>query len=205
MRVAHNFLIYTMIPMFSVDPIRESVQNYPDFKEKCDVADLFMCFVVAVHLIGHTTHEAPSDQDIVFARECLNSYVRGFFWVFGFSFMKYKNHCLIHLADEAKFRKSHLGGFNAYIFENFLGLIRKFYVKSGKNVLAQVYNMLTKKAYHGPGDEGHFCGEEFGDEVFVNLAKEHKSLDYPQQTVMFSNVGKGRKRVVCRGFQVTLR
>lgn len=211
MRVAHNYLTYVLIPLLSVDEIREAIQEVPRFAEMCDVADLLMCFVVAVHLICMTRHDSPSEEDIIFADECLNSYVRGMLWVFGFSFMNYKDHCLIHLAAEAKRMKSHMGGFNAYPFENFLGLLRRIYVRSGKNVLKQVYNKLAKKAYFGSLNESPTDGSPIGevdveDDVWVNLAKEHGSLEFPQWTVLDSHTeGKGKKYVTCRGFELTLR
>lgn len=208
MRVAHNYVTYFVIPLFSVEEIRTSIQNVPAFREICDVPDLFMCFVNSLHLICMTRHDSPSEEDITFAKECLNSYVRGMFLVFGFAFMNYKNHCLLHLADEARFYMSHTGGFNAYPFENFLGLLRRLYVKSGKNVLKQVYNKLRQKAYFGSLTDNPLDGllgeVDLPDDVLVDLVKKHGSMDFPQWTVLDSNTGKGRKYVTCRGFEVTL-
>lgn len=208
MRVAHNYITYMVIPLLCVDKIREAIQRVPQFKETCDVADLLMVFVTAIHLICMTTHESPSKYDITFAEECFNSYVRGMFLIFGFKFMTYKNHCLLHLAGEARALKSHMGGFNAYPFESFLGYLRRVYVRTGKNVLKQVYNKLVKKAYHGSLNEdstndGRHSKVEIDDEAWVKLAKEHGSLNFPQWTVFDSNVGKGRKYVTCRGFELT--
>jgi hypothetical protein len=211
MRVAHNYITYMIIPLLSVDIIREEIQNFPTYSEVCDVADLLMCFVVAMHLICMTRHDSPSDQDIIFAEECLNSYVRGMVMVFGLSFLKYKNHCLLHLAAEAKALRSHMGGFNAFPFENFLGILRRMYVRSGKNVLKQVYNKLSQKAYFGsmnesPTEGGHIGETALQDDVWVKLAKEHGSLNFPQWTVLDSRVtGKGRKYVTCRGFELNLK
>lgn len=210
MRVAHNYVTYMLIPLLSVDNIREAIQNVPQFKENCDVADLLMCFVVSIHLICMTRHDCPSEQDLIFAKECLNSYVRGMLLVFGFRFMNYKDHCLLHLSDEARLLGSHMGGFNAYPFESFLGLLRRIYVRSGKNVLIQVYNKLVKKAYHGSFNEAPVEGSnvtqvDVVDDVWVNLAKKHGSMDIPQWTVLDSKVGKGRQYVTCVGFELNLR
>lgn len=212
MRVAQNYVTYMLIPLLCVDKIREGIQRVPKFKETCDVADLLMCFVTAIHLICMTRHDAPSKQDMIFAEECFNSYVRGMFLIFGFKFMTYKNHCLLHLAGEARALMSHMGGFNAYPFENFLGHLRRIYVRSGKNVLKQVYNKLCKKAYHGSfnedaDDEGHLGKVDIDDEAWINLAKKHGSLSFPEWTVLDSNLGsKGRRQyVTCRGFELTLR
>lgn len=206
MRMGHNAVMYHMIGILAVEEIRRNVDRA---SARASVSDLFMCFVIAMRLIGMTTHQAPSPSDITFARECLNSYVKGFTRIFGIKFLTAKNHLLIHLADEAEFYNSHLGGFNAYPFENFMNGIRRRMVKTPKNPLAQVYNHLAKAAFHA--DEGENSLGEIGarikEDALLRAVKCHGSLELPSWTVELCNVGpngKGRQFVKCRGFEISL-
>lgn len=206
MRMGHNAVMYHMIGILAIEEIRRRVDRA---SPRVSVSDLFMCFVIAMRLIGMTTHQAPSPSDITFARECLNSYVKGYTRVFGIHFLTAKNHLLIHLADEAEFYQSHLGGFNAYPFENFMNGIRRRMVKTPKKPLAQVYNHLTKAAFHA--DEGENSLGEVGarikEDALLQAVKRHGSLHLPSWTVESCNVGpngKGRQFVQCRGFEISL-
>lgn len=205
MRTAHDLLLYGMIAVLSIEEIRKKIDVYGS--PYCKVTDLFMCLVVGLRLIGQTRHDSPSPSDIIFSRECLNTFLRGFIRIYGPEFCTPKNHLLIHLADEAEYFSSHLGGLNAYNFESFLGRIKGGMVKTPKQPLVQVYNGLSKQAYHTDTAE-NASGEvtvRLKEEALLKAVTEHGSLDLPQWTVFDSNVGpKGKRYVLCHGFEVNV-
>lgn len=138
MREAHECLVYHSIALLSIRHLREALNE----NREEDVCHAFKCFALAIHTIDRHTHEAPSEHDINFAEECLHEYVTTFHQEFKDGFMTYKNHCLIHLAGDARVFGAHLGSTSAYPFENFLSIFRRHLVKSGKNVLKQIENKL---------------------------------------------------------------
>lgn len=207
MRVAHDMVLYHMVALLSIPEIRRNIDKVTT---RCKVSDLFMCLVIGMRLIGMETHESPSTADMTFARECLNSYVRGFIRIFGPAFCTSKNHLLVHFAEEVAYYSSHLGGFDAYVFESFLARIRKKMVKTPKNPLAQVYNSLAKAAYHahdgqnGSGEINRLIQEK----ALIEAVKQHGSMNLPAWTIEDSNVRSNPEKkysyIKCHGFKVTL-
>lgn len=207
MRVAHDTVMYHIIALFSIPEIRRNIDKVTT---RCYVSDLFMCLVIGMRLIGMETHESPSTADMTFARECLNSYFRGFIRVFGVGFCIPKNHLLIHFAEEVAHYSSHLGGFDAYVFESFLARIRKKMVKTPKKPLAQVYNSLVKAAYHahdGQNETGE-VSRLIQERALIDAVKQHGSMNLPAWTIEDSNVRTNPEKkysyIKCRGFKVTL-
>jgi hypothetical protein len=160
MREAHEMTVYHSVALLAVTEIREEIfvkfSNEEDEDEEV-YAEAYMAFVYGIHLIGQTTHESPSKEDIKLADNLFRFYVKTFS-DFSKQFLYYKNHCLIHLAGEATAYNSHLGGFDAYEYENFLGKFRnRNLIRSGREVLTQVYNRLCElkgSAFTPKGREG---------------------------------------------------
>jgi hypothetical protein len=121
------------------------------------------------------------------------------------SFLKYKNHCLIHLANEARVYNSHLGGLDAYPFENFLGIFRRKLVKSGKSVLTQCYNRLQELSFHSLArDENDELQQyDIDTDRAAEIMIRNGSMFLPAHTVVSKEMNRKNKYVKCVGFTVT--
>ncbi|CAG0922813.1 unnamed protein product, partial [Notodromas monacha] len=197
MREAHECLIYHSVALLAVDSVRLPLDP--------DIIHAFMSFVVAMHLVGQTTHECPSTRDVQMADKLFRHYVEEFMDYSPY-FLKPKNHLLIHLASEVAAYRSHLGGFDAYPFENFLRIFRnKTLVRSGKGVLMQIFNRLGELSVHSiPTD---YLGAVMAYKVKVmeeiKAVKALGKLSLPAQTVVRTNLKRKKKTVVCFGYEVT--
>lgn len=201
MREAHQALVYHSIALLALDDLRAEVGEAK--------AVAFTALVVAVHLIGQTTHESPSAKDMKEADRLFRHYVEVFQEYDGNTFLKYKNHCLIHLGHEAQVYKSHMGGLDAYPFENFLGLFRDTLIKSGKNVLGQCYRALKDNSYHCLPTRDDTYGEleeyDIDNDAVAECMIKTKTMNLPVTTIVEKSVQHGVKLkfVKCIGFKLT--
>lgn len=197
MREAHQALVYQSVPLIGLKKVRDAVGE--------ERAIAFAALVFAVHLIGGTRHEAPSKKDMDEADKLFRHYVRTSVKLEGKEFLKYKNHCLIHLANDARFYNTHLGGVDAYPFENFLSIFRKKLIKSGKNVLGQCYQSLLKLTYHClPKDEdGRIVEYDIDYDAVAKAMEQHGSMQLPPTTIISKELNRARKSVKCLGFELT--
>lgn len=199
MREAHEALVYHSIPLMGLRWLRQKVQE--------DKANAFIALVYGVHLIGRTTHQSPSDTDIKHSDTLLRHYVRIMVKGFTKEWLIYKNHCLIHLATESKVYGSHLGGVDAYPFENFLTVFRKKLIKSGKGVLTQCYNRLKELSYHSLSRDENDELEDYDIDTdrVAQLMIKHGSMELPAQTILKKHVNSTSKKkyVKCLGFTVS--
>lgn len=219
MREAHEATVYHSVALLAVAEIRDQIFIKTAAEEGEDedeevYAKAYMGFVYAMHLIGQTTHESPSNKDINLADKLLRNYVRTYSSL-SERFLYYKNHCLIHLAGEARAYGSHLGGFDAYVYENFLGKFRNNnLIKSGREVLTQVYNRLcSRAAYPSPRDPltGKLLKVAPSLDAEAEAMKEIGSMDLPPNTVRWEKLTNqeggplAKQSVMCEGFCITNR
>lgn len=215
MREAHEMTVYYSVPLMAVDSIRKQIID--KFESDADeveggsfggivFVEAYLSFVYAIHLIGQSTHQAPSKKDMKIADKLLRFYVSTFKTLHG-RFMYYKIHCLIHLANEARVYNSHLGGFDAYEYENFLGRFRDdTFIRNGNEVLTQVYNRLVQSAAHSlPKRDGKPLDEIPTVEAEAAAMREHGSMDLPNNTVIRVKIDQKKKSVQCEGFTITIR
>lgn len=197
MREAHQALIYHSIPLMGMKGIREKVGE--------SKATAFLALVYAMHLIGQTTHDCPSKKDIDTAAELLRHYVETMVQIEGEEFLTYKNHCLIHLANEARVYQTHLGGIDAYPYENFLSLFRRQLIKTGKGVLVQCYRALKELSFHflPQNEEGEIDEYDVGNDAMAECMIRCKSMQLPSTTILEKCVNRRFKFIKCLGFKVT--
>lgn len=219
MREAHEVTMYHSVALLAVPEIRDEISvayiDEDDFDESEEApVEAYMAFVYAMHLIGHTTHESPSQKDMGQADKLLRTYVSTFSKISP-KFLTYKNHCLIHLAGEARAYGSHLGGFDAYDYENFLGKFRNDdLIRSGREVLTQVYNRLvTRAAFPSPRNPvtGKVLKVVPSLEAEADALMEIGRLDLPHNTVLVEKLKNpsgtlvAKQSITCAGFTVTNR
>jgi hypothetical protein len=198
MREAHECLNYHAVALFGVEDFRTAIGE--------DLVGAFMGFVVAMHLIYRKTHESPSALDIKVADDLLRKYVATFVEEFSPAFLKYKNHALIHLAGEADAYQSHLGGLDAFPFENFLSIFRRQLVRTGRGVIQQCYNRLTKLAHHTLSRDafGNIQEYKVTEDDEVNAMLEQGTIDLPQERVIKASVDRGKNKFIrCKGFEIS--
>lgn len=197
MREAHQALTYQSIPLMAIDEVREKVGE--------EKATAFIALAYAVHLIGGTRHDPPSEADFNAADDLFRHYVKVCVKNEGKEFLTYKNHCLVHLANEARFYNTHLGGVDAYPFENFLSVFRRQLVKSGKSVLEQCYNSLKKISYHALARNEQNEIEEYSidSDTLAAAMVENGSMHLPATTIISKELDRANQLVQCLGFVVT--
>lgn len=219
MREAHEATVYHSVALLASAEIRDEI--FIKCSEDDDEGDeevfvqAYMAFVYAIHLIGQTTHESPSEKDINLADRLFRFYVRTYS---GLSdrFLYYKNHCLVHLAGEARAYGSHLGGFDAYDYENFLGKFRNNnLIRSGREVLTQVYNRLcSRAAFPSPRDPatGKLLKVAPSLDAEGDAMREIGSMNLPPNTVLAvklkntsDQTALKKQSVTCEGFTITNR
>lgn len=212
---AQEVTFYHSIALLAVDGIRNEIiaKFEPDSEEVADgsnggivFVEAYMSFVYAMHLIGQSTHAAPSARDIKKADKLLRFFVATFLTLSP-RFLSYKMHCLIHFANEARVFQSHLGGFDAYDYENFLGRFRdRTLIRNGREVLKQVYNRLTQAAAHAlPKANGKVLKVIPTVAAEAEAVKAFGSMDLPSNTVLSDKLQQKKKSVKCEGFTVTTR
>jgi hypothetical protein len=199
MRESHECLNYHSVALFGVEEHREAVGE--------DLVEAFMGFVVAMHLICQKTHECPSPRDFQVADELLKRYVDTFVDEFSPKFLTYKNHCLVHLSGEAEAYQSHLGGLDAFPFENFLSIFRRHLIRTGKGVIEQCYNRLIELAHHTlPRDSsGNIREFEITEESQVQAMLKVGTLDLPAETVVRVELDRAKKFIQFKGFEISCR
>lgn len=197
MREAHQALVYHSIALMGLKNLREKVGETR--------AVAFVGLVVAVHLIGQTTHSSPSKRDVDAAERLLKHYVETLVQIDGEAALTYKNHCLVHLANEARVYKTHLGGIDAYPFENFLSIFRQKLVKTGKGVLAQCYRALKEMSYHSlaQNEEGQLEEYDVDNDAMAECMINYKSMELPSTTIVEKSTDRGIKFIKCVGFKLT--
>lgn len=212
---AQEVTFYHSIALLAVEDVRNGIIAKFE-KDADDVMDgshggivfveAYMSFVYAMHLIGQSTHASPSARDVKKAEKLLRFFVMTFMTLTP-RFLTYKMHCLIHFANEARVYQSHLGGFDAYDYENFLGRFRdKTLIRNGNEVLKQVYNRLTQAAAHSlPKANGKVLKVIPTVEAEAEAMKAHGSMDLPANTVLSDKLKQKKKSVKCEGFTVTTR
>lgn len=196
MREGHEALIYHLIPLLAVPEIRVNVGE-----PSCDAA---MCLVIGLQLIYHTSHESPSAWDIDEAEIQIKTFFKKFLSIYQKDVVSYKMHCLVHLPNECRLRGAHLGSFDCYPFENWLGRIKDGLVMTGKGVVKQFINNLAVHAENIlPTDlaDGLVSRHRLDFDAVVDQMVIHRSLNLPPTSVHHFDV-KAQK-VVCQGFIVT--
>lgn len=217
MREAHECTVYHSVALLASAEIRDEmfIKAAEDEEEEEEVyVEAYMAFVYGIHLIGQTTHESPSEKDINLADKLFRFYVRTYS-ALSDKFLYYKNHCLVHLAGEARANRSHLGGFDAYEYENFLGKFRnKNLIRSGREVLTQVYNRLcSRAAFPTPRDpvSGKLLKVAPNIDAEGEAMRKIGSMDLPPNTIRSeklinsSGTPVAKPSVTCEGFVVTNR
>lgn len=197
MREAHQALVYHSIALMGLKNLRGTIGE--------SRAVAFLALVAAVHLIGQTTHSPPSKRDVDTAERLLQHYVETLVEDKGEAALTYKNHCLIHLANEARVYKTHLGGIDAYPFENFLSIFRQKLVKTGKGVLAQCYRALKEMSYHSlaQNQEGELEEYDVDNDAMAECILRYKSMELPSTTIVDKSTDRGIKFIKCVGFKLT--
>lgn len=212
---AQEVTFYHSVALLGVDTIRNSIiEKFQADAEELDdgscggivFVEAYMSFVYAMHLIGQSTHSPPSEKDIKKADRLLRFFVATYKQL-SHRFLYYKMHCLIHLANEAKAYNSHLGGFDAFDYENFLGRFRdQTLIRNGREVLKQVYNRLTQAAAHGlPKKNGRVLKVIPTVEAEAEAMRAHGSMDLPPNTILYDKLDRKKKCVTCEGFTLTAR
>ena len=214
MREASEALLYSGPALMNNAVIRDLLE--PDKDNKQYKAEEFMKLIIGLRLIAGTTHDSPSEADRNLARELLKGYFEHSKTVYTEASITYKLHCLLHLSNECAHFKAHLGSFDAYPFENFLGWLRNNLIFTGKSVLQQFINSLRRIRKHKIS--GSILGTDFTSEsgkqdllqctrmmkdVQLELVKKCGTLDIPSHTVLSCDEKTGILR--CSGFTITNR
>lgn len=193
MREAHEALVYHLVALLAVPEIRSGVGEVP--------SDTAMCLVVALQLIYHSTHEKPSDYDIDEAETLLELFFENFKKEFKEGSVTPKIHSLLHLANECRIQGAHLGSFDSYPFENWIGEITKDLVRTGKNVPQQFVNNVTSNAANQlPLDSyGNATSHLVDSDAVVDEKLRLGSLELPSTTI--ERIDLRKHKVHCTGFE----
>ena len=194
MREAHEFLMYLAVAFCNMPKFQKIFQDPGDSK-KC--VDALLSLIIGCHLIGGNFQTKPSQTDLDTAKRCFIKYLDHCVAVYGEATITYKFHLLCHLVEECIHFACHLGAFDAYAFENFLGVFRRNYVRTGKEVLIQIINHMKKDELYGrsseiqPSDskDVFFRPKKKADfqearDFELNLVKKLKSLEIPPTTII---------------------
>lgn len=192
MREAHEALLYHLVALLLIPEIREGIGE-----EACDAA---MCLVVGLQLIYQSTHESPSEYDMDEAERQIKTFFIKFVQIYKKDTVSYKMHCLIHLPNECRIRKSHLGGFDCYAYESWLGKVKDTFVLTGKGVVQQFKNNLTRHAQHRlPLDlDGKVKSYRLSFDAELEQMVLHRTLNLPATDI--HHVDFTNQKVYCRGF-----
>ena len=210
MREAHDALFYNALALANSKAIRDLLQPISDTDLKIDgLLDL----IVGLRLIYCTSHECPSKADLDTAATLLRSFFDHTREVYTNHVITYKLHCILHLVEEVRYHGAHLGSFDAYPFENFLGWFRKHLIKHGKCVLRQCVNNLRRIQRYKIGGSLFGANSDATLDIFVpgkvsmsrmqktqniQLIKKFKTLSIPAQVIL-----KARKGVLrCHGMTI---
>lgn len=194
MREGHEALLYHLVALLAIPEIRAGIGE-----DECNAA---MCLIVGLQLIYHTTHESPSENDMDEAEIQLKTFFQKFLGTYGRDCVSYKMHCLIHLPNECRIRGAHLGSFDCYPFENWLGRVKGGHVRTGKNVVQQFVDSLTIHAQYAlPTDssDGLVSGHRMDWDAVVDEMVIQRSLMLPPTTI--EHVDFRGQRVKCSGFK----
>ena len=86
---------------------------------------------------------SPTDSQIEYSNLLLRKYVHDFAKLFGIRHLVFNFHCLIHLADDAKYFKTSINNISAFPFESFLGKIKRL-VRGSQKPLAQITRRIIE-------------------------------------------------------------
>lgn len=197
MREAHEALVYHLVAILAVPEIRNGVGEVE--------SDTAMCLAIALQLIYHTTHEKPSDYDIDEAEDLLEVFFHMFKKLWGEQSVSYKIHCLLHLANECRMQGAHLGSYDAYMYENWIGEITKDLVRTGKNVVKQfVDNVKNNAANQLPLDRyGNPTNRLLDWDAVVDEMVGQRTRELPSTTI--EKVDLRKQKIGCSGFECSVK